>query len=506
MEIELKFEVDAAAARALNQTLALATEGEAQTLHSVYFDTPDARLFAGGVTLRVRDDGRRFVQTLKTLGEGVRRGEWEAEVPGPGLDLDTVADTPFGEALGRCELHRLRPAFETRVERCKRDICVGEAVVEVALDRGVVDAGGAGAPLLELELELKSGGPEALFVLARELAEVAPLNLTFTSKAARGFALVDGEPLAPMRARDPSIGRRDDAARAFRTIAGGALAQIAENARVLRHARRIEALHQLRVGARRLRSALSLFRPMLEDERLGTVKAEIRWLTHELDDARNLDVFIADTFRPAARRHANWIGLAALGRALITAQTHAYDRAEAAIGSARYRALMLETTAWIETGDWSRDADPAQAARRARPAAALAREILRDRRRKIVRTGRGLAELDPPARHKLRIAAKKLRYACGFFGSLYAGKSAKRLQAFVRAIEALQDALGALTDIASAGSVTAKLAGAEVKGAATGDVAFAAGLVAGERQVDVAKTMRAASKAFRRFDQTERFW
>jgi triphosphatase len=509
VEIELKFEVDAAGATQLSQNLALASEGDVQSLRSVYFDTPDAELHAEGMALRVRGDGRRFVQTVKTSGNGsgFRRGEWESEVEGPGPDLAAISETPLGAVLDRCEAGTLRAAFETRVERTRRDISVDDAVVEVALDRGVLDAAGRDAPILELELELKAGRPEALFTLARKLADVAQLTLSFASKAERGYALLDGEPMAPARAHDPVLSRDDDTAAAFKAIAGAALAQMADNARVLRHARRIEALHQLRIGARRLRSALSLFRPMLADDRFEGVKTELKWLTHELDDARNLDVFIKDTFRPAARRHDGWTGLAALGRALITAQTRAYERVDRAIGGERFRALMLETAAWIETGPWTTADDPALAALRARPIARTAAEILQDRRRRVAKEGRKLARLEPAARHKLRINAKKLRYACGFFASLYSGKAAKRLGRFLKGMEGLQDGLGALTDIAAAAGLTAKLAHAEAgEGERAADLVFAAGLVAGERQADAAKAIKTARKAVSRFAAAERFW
>jgi triphosphatase len=498
METELKFEMDAAAASALSERLDLDQAGEAQSLRSVYFDTPKAELRAHGLTLRVRDDGRRRVQTVKkALSNGLTRGEWESVVKGPGPDRKATEKTPVGDLLGHRRAETLRPTFETRVDRTILTIPIDGAVVELALDRGVVDALGTDAPILELELELKEGRLEALFALARELGGVASLNLSFTSKAQRGYALLDGEPLAPVRASDPVVHRRDDAETAFKAIAGAALAQIADNARVLRRARRIEALHQSRVGARRLRSALSLFRPMLEDGRLDTVKAELKWLTHELDEARNLDVFITETFRPAARRHPHWPGLAALGQALITAQTEGYDRAMAAIDSDRFRTLMLETAAWIETGPWTSSDDPALAALRCRPARVAAAEILDDLRRKVVKKGRGLVELEPGPRHKLRIAAKRLRYACGFFGGLYSGK---RLEAYSRAMARLQDALGAAVDIAAAESLTARLAGPDA------EHAFAAGLVGGERQASTPATLKAATKAYCRFKRAKPFW
>lgn len=503
METELKFEIDAAAAGALSERLALDVEGEARSLRSVYFDTPKAGLHAHGMVLRVREDGDRRVQTVKkTLANGFRRGEWETEVDGPGPDLKAAAKTPLGGELGHRKAAALRPAFETRVDRITRQVVVDGGVIEVALDRGTIEADGGDAPILELELELKDGAPEALFTLARELSDLAPLNLSFTSKAERGYALLDGETLAPVKARDPVLRRRDDAATAFKAIAGAALAQIADNARVLRRARRIEALHQARVGARRLRSALTLFKPMLRDGRMDWVKTELKWLTHEMDEARNLDVFISDTFRPAARRPADKTGLAPLGRKLIATQTAAYDRAVAAVGSARFRNLVLEICAWIETGPWTTGDDPALAALRRRPIRAVAAEILEKRQRKIAKRGRKLAELAPRPRHKLRIQVKKLRYACGFFGGLYAGKAAKRHDAYVEVLESLQDRLGAAVDIVAAEGLAVRLAGAE----ATAELAYAAGLLAGRREAAAAATLKAAGKAFRGFEKAGPFW
>jgi triphosphatase len=509
LETELKFEVDAAGAGRLSENLDLPAEGGGRKLSSVYYDTPDANLRALGYALRVRDDGARTMQTLKHAGAGMglRREEWEVEVKGPGPDLHAAGDMPLGDVLHKREAAQLEPAFEVKVERSTREIIVDGGVVEVALDRGMVSAKGAGEPVLELELELKKGSPSALFALARDLSGVAPMNLSFASKSERGYALLDGEPLAPIYATDPALSRGDDAASAFKAIAGAALAQIADNARVLRRVRRIEALHQLRVGARRFRSAISLFKPMLADARIEHIKTELKWLTHEMDDARNLDVFIADTFRVAAKRHGDWIGLAQLGKALLSAQTKAYDRAEAAVTSERFRAFLLEAAAWIETGPWSRSKNGAIAALRGRPIAVAADQILSERRRKAIKRGRKLAELAPHARHELRIEIKKLRYATGFFTSLYGGKKARTHERFSKVMADLQDCLGELTDMAAAAGLTAKLAGAEADGAETAaQLAFAAGLVAGERQTGYGLTMKAAAKTFHKFKRAKAYW
>ena len=74
-------------------------------------------------------------------------------------------------------------------------------------------------------------------------------------------------------------------------------------------------------------------------------------------------------------------------------------------------------------------------------------------------------------------------------------------------MEGLQDALGTVTDIAAAGALTARLAGADADHPdAAAELAFAAGLVAGERQGGAADAMADAEKAFRRFGKATPFW
>jgi CHAD domain-containing protein len=318
-------------------------------------------------------------------------------------------------------------------------------------------------------------------------------------------------PAEPVAAEEGRLRPGDAAARAFTLIAQSALTQIAANGSVLREARRLEAVHQLRVGIRRLRGALSLFSPMLAGDGLIQVTAELKWLTGELNDARDLDVFIAESFRPAARRHREWTGMAALGKALLAAQTKAYDRAQTAARSARFGVAMLETTAWVESGDWTQDADPARAASRTRPIGELAAELLDDCRRKVIKRGRKLDSLSPDARHDLRLRAKKLRYATAFFEPLYVGHAPKAHKRFDKAMRDLQTALGEQTDITTAAALAADiaLAGADSTlsaGPAQPLVAFAAGLVAAHRAEGERAAKKASLKAYQRFEAAEPFW
>ena len=176
METELKFEVDAAGAKALSEHLQLPTLGRLKKLRSIYYDTPETELRDHGLTLRVRDDGERRVQTVKLSvpgANGFHREEWEQALAPCASgefapDLDAACRTPVGKVLDRRELAFVRPVFEVEVQRITRRVEVDGSQVEIALDRGCARADRRRSPIAELELELKSGSPRALFDLARE--------------------------------------------------------------------------------------------------------------------------------------------------------------------------------------------------------------------------------------------------------------------------------------------------------------------------------------------------
>jgi triphosphatase len=127
----------------------------------------------------------------------------------------------------------------------------------------------------------------------------------------------------------------------------------------------------------------------------------------------------------------------------------AYQTVQETIASARVINGVLQTAAWIETGNWLRDGSKPARKRRDQPVAALAEEELGRRWKKIIKRGRNLVELDPEERHQVRIEIKKLRYATEFFESLFRGGGAKkRKRAALSTLEALQETLGELNDIA----------------------------------------------------------
>ncbi|MBS9403213.1 CYTH domain-containing protein [Halomonas sp. TRM85114] len=167
------------------------------TLGNTYFDTPGAELEAARMALRLRRDGDRLRQTLKTRGQGggglSTRGEWEWEVAGPGLDLNGLAALPPLADFSEAQLARLAPRFATDFRRETWQLEDAESHIELALDLGEIHAGERRVAIREMELEIKRGEPGRLWALAEALTDRVGLRPADTSKAARGNALLTGE-------------------------------------------------------------------------------------------------------------------------------------------------------------------------------------------------------------------------------------------------------------------------------------------------------------------------
>lgn len=484
-EIELKF---LCAPRDLNAVLAAAPEGheDSRELISVYFDTPDLRLQKAGVSLRVRQSKAGRILTMKR-GDGLAREEYEAPLEG---DAPPAELAPLKEILSEADAATLEPAYNVRVTRRQRLIRYDDSEIELACDLGEVSGGRLVSPICEVELELKSGRPEALFDFARELTRAAPLYLSFDTKSARGQALVAGQALESRRKDKVRLPAGATVGQAFQANARNALAQIAANAAVLREQPQPEAVHQVRVAARRLRSALSTFRAAVEDPGYEPIKAELRWLAKAFDEARNLDVFAQEVIAPAGQMEAAPVALPALNEAVAQARADAHAQAAETAASDRFRALMIDATAWVETAAW-RSAEAAQ-----EPARLFAANVLDRRMKTLLKRGRHIKSRDDAARHELRIEAKKLRYAAEGFAGLYPEKAVDR---FVERMKRLQDILGQLNDIATAESLTLGLH-------LTPEAAFAAGDLTGLRAAGKPRLIRKAGKWLSRLARSDRFW
>ena len=270
MEVELKL---VATADAMDTLLAspLLREHARSTVRSrnlvtTYYDTNDHRLSRRGLAFRVRQSGKKFIQTLKTAsaGDGVAmtRGEWEVELADGTPQLTAFNDPRVLDLTGLVLPDELVPTFETRFRRQAvliewPDANRPPAQIEVAFDRGAIRANGGETPICEIELELKRGEPRALFELAQSLRALVPVRLQTQDKAARGYGLVTGAPPAWHKAKPVVLDETMLVEDALQRILGGCVRHWIENEGATREARDPEGLHQLRVALRRLRSALA---------------------------------------------------------------------------------------------------------------------------------------------------------------------------------------------------------------------------------------------------------
>jgi triphosphatase len=518
-EIELKLEVPAdglvrLARSSLVRAAGKETSKRSSTLVSVYFDTAKLKLRNKGLSLRVRRAGRRHVQTIKqdadTNAALFARNEWERDIAGAQPDLDAARDTALGPLLSKKLRRNLKPVFETRVRRTVYPIQRGESEIELTIDKGKVEAGRQSSPLCEVELELKRGESAELFRLARALADEVPVQLAVKSKAEQGYALVAGEEPTAVKAAPVALAPDSSRQAAFVVIARACLHQLVANRPALQDGD-AEGLHQMRVALRRLRAAISLFSDMLAGPQTEAMKAELKWITGELGPARELDVFVKSVVKPVTDVRPRRPGMAVLTKEVRHRREDAFARAQAAIQSARFRALVLDAAEWIESGDWTRNADALACALRERPIAAAAADELRRRRRKILQRGARLNEIDPQRRHKLRIQAKKLRYASEFFAGAFPGKGAmRRRKDFVAALANLQHTLGDLNDIAVHEALTERIIDEEAAGdrrrGGRAKKAFAAGRLSGREEARTASVLREAAFAYGVFAKAKPFW
>jgi triphosphatase len=478
-------------------------------LVSVYFDTDKLKLRQKGLSLRVRRIGRHHLQTIKQENSGdaalFARGQWEHDVRGKQPDLDAAGGTALAPLLNKSLRRALKPVFETHINRKIFQIRTSESEVELSIDKGTIEAGQKSVPLCEVELELKQGQAGDLFKLAKVLAREAPVQLGVKSKADRGYALLTADKAAPVKAVPVAFAPQSDVQHAFQIIARACLHHLAAN-QSLMLAGDAEALHQMRVALRRLRAAISLFSDMLTDPHTEALKSEFKWITGELGPAREFEVLLKHVARPVVDRERDELGAASVSRELQQKREDALAHARAAVESQRFRDLALDTAAWIETGDWTRNPNDAADMLRRRPFAAVAAKQLHRRWKKSLKTGKHLDTLDPQHRHKLRIQAKKLRYAAEFFAPAFPRKkSMRRRKDFVASLQKLQDALGELNDIAVNEKLLQRLGGAKRHGGRRIRNAFV-GFLSTREEARILPVLKEAERAYTVFAKAKPFW
>ncbi|MES2149859.1 MAG: CHAD domain-containing protein [Pseudomonadota bacterium] len=486
MEVELKLLIDPQSRDALLEHPLLAAHATGKphtnTQTDIYFDTPQLRLRRNAAGLRVRRVAKTFTQTLKQAADGAgalhSRHEWESALPAATPDLAllrrVVDDKRARHALldARSVKRRLAPVFKTKVKRTVWDLKLQDGdLVECALDEGRLECGGQSVPISELELELKSGDPAHLYAFALALHDSLPMQVGIQSKADRGYALLDPQERSAVKAAALHLSSDMSSEQAFQAIVDNCLAQVQANAGIVADSDDVEGLHQMRVGMRRLRSALNMYK---ESIRLpDDLQVEVDWLTAQLGAARDWDVLAGTTVETVARELPDTPQIAELRQAASGMRLEKHRQAAAAVKSARYTRLILNLGGWTQGAGWRDGMAPDARTQLSAQLATFARKTMRKDQRRLHTRGKNLQAATPEARHRVRIAAKKTRYAAEFFQSLL---PKRQLQPYVQALARLQDELGYLNDATVADRLLGELSAGQTE--LCGGIGFIKGVLA----------------------------
>ena len=441
-EIELKFGL---AARELQSVGKAVGRGKtrSQRLRAAYFDTADGRLCAHGLSLRLRKEAALWVQTAKaSTAQSIARLEHNAPVPAPPrgrapqVDLSRHDGFPVAGALRDALAHGdpqpLELRFQTDVERRSRTLRSGGARIELALDTGAVVANRLSDPIRELEMELKSGAVAALVDLASRWVGQHGLWLSTLSKAARGALLRDGRRLpGPTKAAAPKL-PSPASGRAFMIATiESCMAQVLANASgIAAGSDDAEIVHQLRVGVRRLRTALRELSAFAE---AGSVdpgwEDGLRKVFQELGKVRDRDVVL-----PQIHAELAAAGAPALQGLEMAKGTRAPT---AVVRDTAFQRLLLALIGFEHA--LSAAAAPAGGED---PRAAVAKRLDKLLQR-LARDGKRFAELDTDRQHRVRKRLKRLRYLSEFAMPLF---GTKRVGRYIENWRRAQDALGSYND------------------------------------------------------------
>ena len=189
VELELKYKADETALQSINA--AFPEPGVTLQMETVYYDTPDGALSARHYTLRKRLENGVSVCTLKTPAKQ-GRNEWETECDNIQDAVPVLCKLGSPEELSSLTQADLVPVCGAKFTRIAKTVQLPDAVVELALDQGVLTGGDKALPFWEVEAELKSGSEAALMVFAQALAQRFSLKPEPKSKFRRSLDLSKG--------------------------------------------------------------------------------------------------------------------------------------------------------------------------------------------------------------------------------------------------------------------------------------------------------------------------
>ncbi|QQU06999.1 CYTH and CHAD domain-containing protein [Moraxella osloensis] len=463
-ELELKFAVPSYQQSVLRKNIDTKT-AQQQRLSAYYFDTPNQDLAKKGIALRIRFEDSQWVQTLKTAGDGVaKRVEINTVLSLTGtpdtLDVSSLVPdislitepTVVAELTNIMPLDQLAEAltvqYFTDVQRTSRQIKKNNSRIEIAYDIGKVGIGRLNSQkaannhgltqsdIHEIEFELLEGEPSDLIDIAKTWCKKYKLYLSTVTKAQRGSLLLANKQFAEPVKADLAVLQLHKGISQFaflQAVVNNCLVQILPNASAIAEGSPDGNLvHQLRVGIRRLRTALKHFKfaqDYIDPNWLMVLKQTFS-LLGEYRDKEILQIKTQPLLESVGAPHVEW-------------STAVDIMPIDAVRANDFQILLLELIGFTHLPV------PVDSPKAKAPVAKKLEKLFTA----IAAASDKFASLDTDSQHGVRKDLKSLRYVSEFAAPLFAsqtngkkGKKATKLNAFLQYLEPAQDVLGEYND------------------------------------------------------------
>ena len=487
--------------RVLRKACRRVTEEGVSQIRDVYLDTQDLRLLRAGLACRVRSSRSGLELGLKTL-RPVRRGlASRAELtervsPGKALSPDSLPDGDVASVLrpllGKTKLREL---FHVRQSRRGYMVMLPSRLrALVSADRVEIVAGDERASVTMLEIELLEGRPKVLRALGEKIRKRLGLTESRESKFERGLRLAGVGLPVPPDAGDVRLEAADRLGDVAARIVAHHFSVLLWNEAGVKVGLDPAYLHDMRVAARRIREAFSLFRDAWVPERTRVLRSDLERLSAALGRVRDIDVHLRILDEDVCAGPALAPGVEAVRLTLQAQREHARKAMLRVLRAGRYQSLVRRIDGFLEGVAERRFRRPMAQ----RPVVSHGFALVERRLRKVLKAGRAIgARAADNDLHRLRIRCKRLRYACEFLAGLYGGPARK----MARRVTVLQDILGDHHDTVVA-MAKLELIG-ETLGAQPGErhVSRAIERMLACHARRTAETRRAFSKAWKEFDR-----
>jgi triphosphatase len=439
VEFEVKLQVPSGAQSKVARAFALAPP---QRLRARYADVGKGQLATRGIVVRMRKEGRRWVQTAKAPGGHAQaRLEHNVDVSSPAcgeepaIDLVRHAATPLeGHIRKALDLSHDDPwpplvvSFETDVRRRIIDQPTGGGHTEIAFDVGRVRSGKRSIAICEVEFELKSGAASATVSEACRWAAKYGLSMSSITKSEQGARLRSGTAPAAAGAKKLVYSEKATLHEARTAILHSCLDQIIANAsEVAAGSILAEHVHQLRIGIRRLRTGM---RELGVTGQTGAARweNELVRVFRILGEHRDREFVITQQQPQLESAGSPPVDMSAGREALSAAMLDA-------VRSSRFQVTLLELLAHAHRQPRLSSNEP--------DAKQVAVARLRKLHRQVCKDGGQFQALAQELQHRVRKRLKRLRYMAELTRPLFAGKE---VDDYLERLKPVQDRLGLYND------------------------------------------------------------